>query len=481
MVTLVEDEELPHLTALALARAIRVGRVSARRALEVLLRRVEELNPRVNAVIVLDAERARRRADDADAALARGEFWGPLHGVPCTVKEGLDVAGLPTCLGFPEHRDRTAPWSAVVAQRLLAAGAVIFGKTNVPLGMMDVQTFNAVFGSTSNPWDPARTSGGSSGGSAVSLACGFSPLEVGSDVGGSIRTPAAFCGVYGHKTTYGIIPNRGPHSHRPDEAVAVWGPLARCPEDLAMLFRLLVGADERIHSRGWRLQLPEPAKFSLGEFRVAFWADDACCPVDDELREAAEGLARKLEEAGASVDRRARPEGFDPASNVKMYISLTAVNRANRGEDVSHRTSLNDYARALQEQQGVRDAWESFFDEFDVLICPSYPTSAFLKDEADLPMSQKRVKLVRDGKEAEISYAKAIFWAVLTNTAWLPSTTFPCGVGPRSGRPLGLNVVSREYNDLVCLDFVRLLRQQCGLSFQAPPGFGRPPAPRGKL
>jgi len=192
---------------------------------------------------------------------------------------------------------------------------------------------------------------------------------------------------------------------------------------------------------------------------------------------AAEAVARALENAGASVDRHARPKGFDAAANVQTYIALTAANRAAEGEDVSGRVSLNEHVRAERERERTRDAWERFFDDFDVLICPSYPTPAFLKDEADVPLSKKRVRLVRDGKEGELSYTKALFWAVLTNTAWLPSTTFPCGVGPRSGLPLGLNVVSREYNDLVCIDFARLLKQRCGFDFRPPPGFGR----RGKL
>ena len=217
-----DDYTVAFKTGTELAAMVRNGEISAAELLEVFLRRTAALNEHVNAIVVHDHDRARARAKEADAALARGEIWGPLHGVPLTVKENNDVAGLPTTKGDPARAESSEPASVtggciaaeseVMIQRLLAAGAIIFGKTNLPLNAMDLQSYNEVYGSTSNPWDLSRTPGGSSGGGAAAVALGLTPLELGGDIGGSIRIPAAFCGIYGHKPTFGIIPKRGPTS-----------------------------------------------------------------------------------------------------------------------------------------------------------------------------------------------------------------------------------------------------------------------------
>lgn len=468
------DQEVPFLTTAKLASAIRAGLISSRHALEVLLQRVELLNPSINAVVVFDADRARQTADRADADLAKGKIWGILHGVPCTIKESLDVAGLPSSIGHVKDKNRIAPDSEVCVQRLLDAGAVIYGKTNLPVDAMDVQSYNPVYGSTSNPWKLSTTVGGSSGGSAAAIAAGLVPFDIGSDVGGSIRTPAAFCGVYGHKPSYNIIPVRGPLLDRWPKEVSVRGPLARCPEDLRMLMELMAGADERITARGWQLNLPRPSKGRLSEHRVAIWADDVLCPVDDELVRAAETVARALEKAGARVDRKARPRDFDPEENRKMWITLTEANAAVKAgaQGKGVKASLTEYRMAQEKRELVRNSWESFFDEFDCLVCPSYPVPAFEKIEAEHDFRKRTLKLTKDGKESTIPYLKALNWALLTNTAWLPSTTFPCGVGAQSGLPLGLNIVSREYNDFICIDVARLLEKECGFAFKPPPHYG---------
>ncbi|HZT18113.1 MAG TPA: amidase family protein, partial [Dongiaceae bacterium] len=253
--------DIAYLPAHQLAGKLRSREIGCVELLEHHLRRVERFNPAVNAIIWTDVDRARRRAAEADRALARGEIWGPLHGLPMTIKESFDLAGAPTTWGMPELRGNVPATNAIAAERLLQAGAVIFGKTNVPLSLADWQSFNAVYGTTNNPWDPTRTPGGSSGGSAAALAAGLSALELGSDIGASIRNPAHYCGVAGHKPSWGIVPLRG-HSARdtlsmPDISVA--GPLARTAEDLALALSVLAGPDE-LDAPAWRLALPKPSK-----------------------------------------------------------------------------------------------------------------------------------------------------------------------------------------------------------------------------
>src|SRR5499425_2300224 len=268
-------DQLHFKSAVEIARLIHEREVRATEALEHFLARVEKYNPNLNAVIWLDVGRARERAKAADAALAKGEVWGPLHGVPMTIKESYNVAGSPTTWGDPKLANNVTETSALAAERLENAGAVLFGKTNVPLMLADWQSFNAIYGTTNNPWDLTRTPGGSSGGSAAALAAGLSALELGSDIGASIRNPAHYCGVLGHKPSWGIVPLRG-HSAAGGLAmtdISVAGPLARTAEDLALALSVVAGPDE-LDAAGWRLLLPKPAKTKLADYRVAVMLSD---------------------------------------------------------------------------------------------------------------------------------------------------------------------------------------------------------------
>ena len=244
------------LPAHELALRIRRREISALELLQLYLRRIERHNPAVNAVVLLDADRALQRARAADAALARGETWGVLHGVPMTVKESFNLTGLPTCFGFEAYRDNKASSDALAVQRLQGAGAIVFGKTNLPVGMADWQTFNPVYGTTNNPWDLARGPGGSSGGSAAALAAGFGALELGSDIGASIRNPAHYCGVYGHKPTWGVVPLAGQQLHEgevPDTMdIGVAGPMARSAFDLALAMDVLASPLRSFGPLGWQ-------------------------------------------------------------------------------------------------------------------------------------------------------------------------------------------------------------------------------------
>jgi amidase len=492
---MLSDEQIPFATAIELAQAIREGKLSSRHCLEVLVARMEQINPMLNAVVYTDLEKARARADEADVAISAGQIWGPLHGVPMTIKENNDVKGMPITMGNLKHKDRVSPQSEVAVQRLQDAGVVVFGKTNLPLDAMDVQSYNEIYGSTGNPWDLAKTPGGSSGGGSAAVACGITPIELGGDVGGSIRIPAAFTGIYGHKPTFGLIPKSGPTTEHFPKEVSVRGPLARSAEDLRVLMEILAEGPRvgeafasKPTARAWRLQLSLPTKTALKQYKIAIWADDEQCRVHDDLTTAAEQVGRALEGCGASVDWHARPN-FDTASNHRTYFKLTAANAVVGMSEADEealpaiaKVSLRTYRQAQEERERIRLAWEDFFDTdnggFDILICPSFSTPAFNKDEryTGFERAKRTLHTVIDGEEQQVPYFSALWWAFLTNVGLLPSTTFPCGVGSISKMPLGLNVVSREYNDMICIDVARLLASECGFECQPPPMQFGPPA-----
>ena len=299
----------PHFrSAKALASDIRRKKIGCLEALDLFLARVDRFNPQLNAIVATDVEGARRRARQADAALRRGKARGPLHGVPMTIKESYDVVGLPTTWGLTQLKDNVPSRNALAVDRLLGAGAVLFGKTNVPVWLADYQSYNPIYGTTNNPWDVTRTPGGSSGGSAAALAAGLTGLEAGSDIGSSIRNPAHYCGVYGHKPTFGIVPPRGqalPGKVAPGD-ISVIGPMGRSAEDLALGLSVMAGADE-IDGAGWRLDLPAPRGKTLRGLRVAIMLTDAASEVDTEVQGRLQALADFLARKKAKVSDTARP------------------------------------------------------------------------------------------------------------------------------------------------------------------------------
>jgi amidase len=475
-------------SASELARMIRAKAISSRELTDLYIERIERLDGAVNAVVVRDFERARKAADAADRALAAGEVRGPLHGIPMTIKESYDVAGLPTTWGIPEFRDNIASSDAEVVRRYKAAGAHIIGKTNVPRELADFQSFNDIYGTTNNPWDLSRVPGGSSGGSAAALAAGFTALESGSDIGGSIRNPAHFCGVFGHKPTWDIVPPLGhalPGMLAPPD-IAVMGPLARSAEDLALALDIVAGPDP-LTRRGWKLDLPRPTKRSLAEYRVAVWPSDERAPVAAEVADRAQQLADRLARLGAKVSDSVRPPvDLDVSYETYLYL-LNGVMAAGMPEEqfratAAHVASLDPadkspdavMARAAVQSHGnwlrfnngrerLRMAWRAFFDEWDILICPQMSTPAFPHDHR--PMNERT--LVVDNQQ--VPYFQQIFWAGTITVAYLPSTVFPTGPS-REGLPIGLQAVSAEFNDYVCIDFARLLAREFG-GFVPPPGY----------
>src|SRR3990167_4814986 len=321
--------DLAFLPAHELARRIRRRQLSSVELLELSLERISRLGAPISAVVVLDAERARLRARAADEALARGESWGPLHGLPMTVKESFNIAGLPTTYGFAAHADNIASSDALTVQRLQAAGAVIFGKTNVPVSLADWQSFNPVYGTTGNPWDTGRTPGGSSGGSAAALAAGFTALELGSDIGASIRNPAHYCGVWGHKPTWGVVPLAGheltPQVNADHFDIAAVGPLARSAYDLALAMDILTAPLQVMTPMGrmplaWRDRGTPPHRL-----RVAVLFDDAEAEVDASVQGALQALADFLRSRGLAVTEDARPVDSAEANDVYTHLLRAAT------------------------------------------------------------------------------------------------------------------------------------------------------------
>ncbi|GIX47845.1 MAG: amidase [Candidatus Tectimicrobiota bacterium] len=481
--------DLPFASATRLASLLRRRRLGCLALLDLYLERVARFNPRLNAIVVMDVEGARRRAREADRALARGEVWGPLHGVPMTVKESFDVVGMPTTWGVPQYKDNYPSRHALVVERLLAAGAVIFGKTNVPLYLADWQTFNDIYGTTNNPWDLGRVPGGSSGGAAAALAAGLTALEMGSDIGASIRNPAHYCGVYGHKPTYGIVSPRG-HALPGQVAasdISVVGPLARSAADLALALRVVAGPDD-IDAAGWRLRLPRPAKRRLQDYRVAVVYSDPEAEVDEAVQERLRALVAFLRRQGVAVSDTARPP-LDSREVHRNYIQLLRAATCGRltpaqfEENLRARERLRpddesypaqairaqtmyhrDWLAYNEARHRMRLAWAEFFRTYDLLLCPTATTTAFPHNQ----QGERWERLLTVNGQPQPSTTQ-MFWAGYSCNFYLPATVAPVGLS-REGLPVGVQIVGPQYGDYTCIHFARLL-EKTFQGFVPPPGY----------
>lgn len=482
------------LNASELTKALAKGRIGSRELLEHYLARIAQRNEAVNAVIALNAEQARRRADEADAATRRGERWGPLHGLPMTIKDTWEVPGMPCTAGAPQFREHRPQQPAAVVQRLQQAGAIIFGKTNVPYKALDIQTDNPVHGISRNPWAPALTTGGSSGGAAAALACGFTPLEVGSDIGGSIRIPAHFCGVYGHKSSHGIVSMRGHvpgdpgHIGEPDLAVA--GPMARSADDLALALDVIAAAPSAMQP-GWRLDLPAPKRERLADFRVLMWTDDPDCPIDSRLAAAYRDLAAQLTRAGAQVshgspagmglmdlypsytlqmgavmkawltrsERMAKGMvapfmGWTPAllrGLAKVVDSPKSVDKFIEGMTMSH----GQWLQLIEDSHALRERFNTAFQDYDVILAPPTMTTAFPHD-ASL-FATRRLKF--DGRMRH--YSDLFMWIAPATLLGLPATSAPVA-RTAEGLPVNVQIIGGPYEDRTTIRFAQLLGQMQG-------------------
>jgi amidase len=389
----------------------------------------------------------------------------------------------------PELKDNTASQNSVVVDRLLAAGAVLFGKTNVPLMLGDWQSFNDIYGTTNNPWALERTPGGSSGGAAAALAAGLTGLETGSDIGASIRNPAHYCGVFGHKPTYDIVPLRGQNLPGvvtiPDIAVA--GPLARSAGDLDLALGVIAGPDDP-DAAAWRLDLPPSPKTALEDFKVGVLLTDPNCVQAGELTDQLQNTVDALARAGVQVDAHALPE-IDTNRAHQVYLLLLRAETtarlpqeqferhreraAERGPgDASYQAIVDraasqyhrDWLRVHEERNRMRLRWAAFFEDYDLLLCPTAASAAFPHNHGG--ERADRTTLIDGSEELTVDQ---LFWAGLSSVVYLPSTVAPAGL-TRSGLPCGLQIVGPYLGDRTCIAFAELMEKQIG-GFVPPPGY----------
>jgi len=478
-------------TAVDTARALADGKVSSVELTQHAIDRIERHDPKINAVCVRDFDRALDAARAADAALARGERR-PLLGLPLTVKESYNVAGLPTTWGFPQHKDFIAREDALAVVRAKDAGGIVLGKTNVPLGLGDWQSYNEIYGTTNNPYDLGRTPGGSSGGSAAALAAGYGSLSLGSDIGGSLRVPAFHCGVTAHKPTYGLVAARGhtppPFPPIPGEAdLAVIGPMARSAADLSLLLDVIAGPDPLEAGKAWRVELPPPRHARLQDFRVLVVASDPVLPTNAAVRGAIEQLAANLAKAGASVTRESPllpdfaassrlymrmlmaflgatmpPEDHAGASQMAAQLPKEATSlRAERlrGIALSHR----DWVQASAGRARLRAQWRALFEGFDAVICPIMPTPAYPHDHSP-DQEQRRISI--DG--VDHVYSDQLAWPGIATLPGLPATAIPLGLA--NGLPVGVQIVGPWLEDRTPLKLAELIEREFG-GFVPPPMF----------
>jgi amidase len=481
--------ELSFQTAEESAAALRAGEVTSAELTEEAIARIERDDKVINAICVPDFDRARAAAHEADQARARGEDR-PLLGIPVTIKESYNMAGLPTTWGMPQHRDHVPAEDAVQVSRLKAAGAVVLGKTNVPLGLQDIQTFNEIYGTTNNPWNHDRTSGGSSGGSAAALASGFGALSIGSDLAGSLRTPAHFCGIYAHKPTLGLVATRGmvppPGPALPiDLDLAVAGPMARTARDLALLLDVMAGPDPLTLGKAYDVRLPPARHQRLADFRVLVLDDHPLIPTGSAVRAAVNRVADALADSGARVERHT-PLLPDLAEAGTLYSQLLVSGsvarfpvdgyeqlRTRAAELSANDESLDavrlramvfshrDWLEINNQRELHRHAWRQLFAEFDAVLCPITPTPAFPHDHNPNPM-ERWIDI--DG--VDYPYFDQLVWAGLATMPGLPATAIPAGRSPE-GLPVGVQLIGPMFEDRTPLRLAELLEQKIG-GFQPP-------------
>jgi amidase len=476
----------PFLPAWRMAEMTRSGKIGCLELLDHQLDRVARHDGSLNAIVVRDFECARGKARALDNSPDRR---GALFGVPMTVKESFDLRGHPTSWGFSHLRDHRAETDALAVQRLEQAGAIVFGKTNVPVALSDWQSFNPIYGATNNPWDLGRTPGGSSGGAAAAVAAGFSALEMGSDIGGSIRVPAHYCGVFGHKPSWGLVSPRG---HTTTNAAAmtdisVVGPLARSARDLEIALGIVEGPDPA--ETGMRMMLPAPRTTEASALRIAVWSHEPGRPTSQETVVLIEQAARCLADRGAQVDFTARP-AIDPTEAYHLYLTLLdaalssrlpplqiARRRAHMAELKADDQSANAVMlRATGMEHGVwlalnerrvrmRRAWSAFFQDWDVLLCPVIATPAFLHQQDGDMLSMR--PLIVDGEP--MPYAEQLFWPGITCGFHLPATIAPLGLSA-DGLPIGVQIAGPLFGDRSTLAVARILEEEWR-GFHSPPLF----------
>ena len=483
------DSALNFATTKELTAALIGKKISALELADHFIARIEALDDKLNAVVVRDFERARAAAKAADAALARGE-GRPLLGIPIVIKESFDVDGLPTTWGVPAFKEFVAKDDALMVARVRAAGAIILGKTNVPYVLGDWQSFNDIYGTTNNPWDLGRSPGGSSGGSSAALAAGFSPISLGSDIGGSLRVPAHFCGIYAHKPTLNLVPPRGhrlPGTVQRISDLAVVGPMARTAADLELLLDLTSGPDETRAGIAYRVALPKARHTALKDFRVLVIDEHPLLPTDASVRAALDRLAQQLLKAGAKVARQS-PLLPDLAASARLYMRLLMAALSERWPEETYQQAqttaaalhVDDHSLPAERWRGavmshrqwaaadmgritLQQQWTELFREFDVVLCPPLSTTAFPHNHTPVP--ERTIEI--EGKS--FAFFDLLVWPEIATTPGLPATAAPIGL-TGTGLPVGVQIVGPYLEDRTPLAFAALIERAFG-GFVAPSGY----------
>ena len=483
-----EPSDLAFVSALEVARAIEKGEVSSLELTKHIFERIEKYNPALNAVITLLKEDALNRARAADDALAKGEIWGPLHGVPCSVKDTIEIANVLTTAGSPELATHIPKRHADVVKRLLGAGAVIIGHTNSPLMAGDLQSYNEIFGTTNNPWDHKLTPGGSTGGGAAAVAAGLSYLSIGSDIGGSIRIPAHFCGIYGHKPSLNVVPMRGhipppPEILIPPADLAVIGPLARSAADLKIALQIIGGPDPA-DAIAYNWNLPPARRTHLTEYKIGYILDDKLCPLTSDVKDVLFQAIKALHKIGADLEE-GWPSGVNPLDQYETYrflLSSTYANelRIDKIEKFRERAAKKDgsdewrlawawtaphkYFQAISSARIMaRVIWQDYFRTHDVFLLPTAFISAFPHDHSNPPENRRLIT-----PEGPRLYFDLLFWISFATLTGLPATTAPIGL-TKDGLPVNIQIIGPYLEDATPIDFAGKLADIIG-EFQSPKG-----------
>jgi amidase len=479
-------QELDFGSALAAAEAIRAKRISSVELTRHVFERIDRYNPVLNAFVYQLRDAAVAQAKKADEALAKGDATSALHGVPIQVKESFAVAGQPSTWGIPAFKDAKAVRNSAAVDRLLGAGAVLIGATNVPVNLHDWQSYNPMYGTTNNPYDLKRSPGGSSGGAAAALAAGLGFLSVGSDIGGSIRVPSNFCGIYGHKPTLDLVSQRG---HQPGAGpsapgfttlLAVAGPMARSAGDLLAALNIL-GGPEGWDAKAWRWELPAPRAQTLKDFRVGYVIDDPIAPPTPEVAAMLEKTIEALGRAGATL-KPGWPAGLQAKALLDTYIYMLmaftasmaplSAQPAQREKTIDPSdpfqagpvATYSEWQRANLRRLAYRAQWQAYFNEFDVFLSPAAFTTAVLHDHSE-PQTQRTI----DTSAGPRRYMDIFNWVATATLTGCPATVAPVGLTPE-GVPVGIQIMGPYWEDATPITFAELLAREIG-GFSPPPAF----------
>tara|TARA_B100001996_G_scaffold56083_1_gene39732 strand:- start:1841 stop:3310 length:1470 start_codon:yes stop_codon:yes gene_type:complete len=469
------------------AKAIRERSIKVSDLIEAHFEQIDKFNPEINAVIWQDREAAKEVAWKMDKEVAMGQFRGPLHGVPVTVKESFDLTGAPTTWGDPQYKGNIAKSDSDAVARFRSAGAIVFGKTNVPLNLVEWQTFNEIYGTTNNPWDQTRTPGGSSGGSAAALSTGMSALEVGSDAGSSIRNPAHYCGVFGLKPTFKVVSSRGQsieelHS---ESDISVAGPLARTAGDLKLAFKTIEGL-RGIEATAFKNHLPTDNRTKLNQFRIGIKLNDPESPVDHDYLAKLDRFVQKLEKAGAKIIRDKIPE-LDNERHFMIYLKLVGASdsphftkkdikalidgvKALNNERVTRVCGTRfeglsllhrDWINLNAERNKHRLAFDAYFEDVDILLAPATGAPAFKHDQKG--QRYRRFLTINGEKHPEMAQ---LFWSGYSGVVGLPSVVGP--IGQVRGLPVGYQAIAGHGRDFTALAFAEAVEREL-VGFTPPP------------